>query len=580
VNAPARKLLAAAGLAAGLAAHSWLGGLAIRAQSATFDEPLHLTAGQVYWRTRDYRLNGLHHPPLSSLTAAAPLLALDAPLPLDHPLWLRPRWHSAANQYAFANAFLYHTPGFSEDRLLTAGRAAMLACSLIFLLCLWGAANAAFGPVAAWSAFALGSLSPELLAHGTLVTTDFLFSAFFFLFFCVLARWEKSAREGGRPSLWAAETGGAAGFAFAGKFSAVLIGPALVAWLFLRRFRPRKAEVPHGSGRPRLGWRPFAVAAGAAALALALAYQFTGLPLFFSGLEFTMGRVQEGRSSFLLGRHSAEGWWHYFPVVFWLKTSPVLLAGLAAAALLAARRKWRPPWHLVLPPAVYFAAACASSVQIGHRHILPVYPFLYVLAGGAAARLWSARWAKPALAAAGILLAADVWTSRPFFLSYFNPLSGARERPYDFVTDSNTDWGQGLRELRRYLDEHGVGAVHLSYFGTAEPEAHGVRHAAVAPYTIPLFAGEDVDFSTEPRELLVVSATNYRSTYFADKALFAWLESRAPAAFLAGSLLVFDVTADAESQERLAGIYERTGRDGLAQRARARAARLRQGAVS
>ena len=38
--------------------------------------------------------------------------------------------------------------------------------------------------------------------------------------------------------------------------------------------------------------------------------------------------------------------------------------------------------------AVYWATAMTSNINIGHRHILPTYPVMYILAGSAAA-FWS-----------------------------------------------------------------------------------------------------------------------------------------------------------------------------------------------
>src|SRR5207249_6050505 len=38
---------------------------------------------------------------------------------------------------------------------------------------------------------------------------------------------------------------------------------------------------------------------------------------------------------------------------------------------------------LLVPPAIYFAAMVATRVNLGLRYILPVYPFLFVLAGRA-----------------------------------------------------------------------------------------------------------------------------------------------------------------------------------------------------
>lgn len=120
------------------------------------------------------------------------------------------------------------------------------------------------------------------------------------------------------------------------------------------------------------------------------------------------------------------------------------------------------------------------------------------------------------------------------------------------------------------MHKNGVKKIYLSYFGTADPNAYGIRYSAVAPATLPDFQDEDVDLQTEGRQLLVVSATNFQSTYFADKGLFGWLHQKPVAALVAKSLLVFDITQDAQSHARLADIFRRMGREPMARREEAR----------
>jgi len=191
INRP--KIYQTSLLVAGLLIHAFLGWRAIQAQSPTFDEPLHLTAGYVYWKTHDYRINAYHHPPLTSLMAAVPLLFLGPRLPLESPHWLRPRWNLARNQYGFAHEFLYKQKSFTADHLINMGRAVILLLSCAFLWVLAHAGRTLFGPVAGGSVFFMAVFSPSLLAHGTLVTTDFLFAATYFLFFYAWGQWEKKS---------------------------------------------------------------------------------------------------------------------------------------------------------------------------------------------------------------------------------------------------------------------------------------------------------------------------------------------------------------------------------------------------
>src|SRR5439155_13724202 len=108
---------------------------------------------------------------------------------------------------------------------------------------------------------------------------------------------------------------------------------------------------------------------------------------------------------------------------------------------------------------VYWAAALVSHLNIGHRHLLPIYPPLFILAGGALPRL---RVPLAALAVAEGLLA---W---PHYLAYFNPIAGGARNGYRHLVDSSLDWGQDLPGLQRHHP------AYLAYFGTGSPRYYGI----------------------------------------------------------------------------------------------------------
>jgi hypothetical protein len=254
-----------------------------------------------------------------------------------------------------------------------------------------------------------------------------------------------------------------------------------------------------------------------------------------------------------------------------LKTPLPVLILLGWTLVLQGRNRARLPWIFYLAPAVYFLIACTSPLQIGHRYIMPIYPFLFLILGTGVSLLWTSLASRAAVLALGAWLAASTVSGRPYFLAYFHEAAGGPDSGHEYLTDSNVDWGQGLRALKAYLDERGVRQIYLSYFGTADPNAYGFRYASVAPLTLPSFPDQDVDLSREPRALLVVSATNYQSTYYADRALFRWLHSRQPAAILAGSLLVFDITGDADAFLEVARMFRWMGKEAAARGAEATA---------
>jgi len=195
-------------------------------------------------------------------------------------------------------------------------------------------------------------------------------------------------------------------------------------------------------------------------------------------------KYAHARASFLNGAYSLTGWRWFFPYTFLVKTplTTLALCGLALAAALRRRPGWAafydtaPLWALF---AIYWAAVLASHLNIGHRHILAIYPPLFVLSGAAAYGLddrgkASRRWAL----ALGCLLAAlagEVFYRYPNYLAYFNVIAGGPPQAYRHLVDSSLDWGQDLPGVKSYLARHPeTGPVYLSYFGTASPSYYAI----------------------------------------------------------------------------------------------------------
>ncbi|HBL18219.1 MAG TPA: hypothetical protein DD417_16065 [Elusimicrobia bacterium] len=520
----------------------WAGISFIRSAAPTYDEPVHLTAGYSYWKTGRYRLNIADHPPLAEMLAAVPLLVLDPVLSLSHPDWIQMR------RYPFSDFFLYHNrvpPG----KLLDSGRIflfVLLSLLLLPALALWGFRLG--GPVAAAGAAGAAVFCPVLVSNLALVTTDGASAVLFFLVLWLLSGERRGARE------WAA-AGACAGLALASKFNMILLGPIAVGMLLLEL----------GPGRspgsvPRIPWRGAALFAFCAFAALALAYRFTQLPLFWYGLRDTLARMDSGRASFLLGRHSNTGFALYFPAALAVKTPiPILLLGFGSAAfgLFSWRRKLL--W-VILPLAAYFASAQLSKVQIGVRHLLPMMPLLALLAGWGASRLWSLgnRW-RAFVAVLGVWLAASAFRVHPHYLAYFNEGAGGPAGGYRWLVDSNLDWGQDLKGLGDILKEMGDPPVYLSYFGTADPAAYGIRFVPVVKnWNVPR-DGDAVDPAASGRVLFAVSATNLQAQYITDKTVFDWLKPKHPIAVAGHSIFLYDLSADPEGRGHLAGLLALEG---------------------
>lgn len=243
----------------------------------------------------------------------------------------------------------------------------------------------------------------------------------------------------------------------------------------------------------------------------------------YMALRRTLG----ARDAFLNGERSPTGWWYFFPYAFLVKTPLPLLGVLAIAAVAgigglvrgrqlsssppvskggkggfanvsakpqsdasaaifnpaglgaaAPRGATLPLWVLII---VYGGSSIASTVNIGHRHILPIYPPLLVLAGGAGAWLLASWWKRiTLLLCAGCIIPAS-WIVYPFYLSNFNSLVGGSKNGWRHLVDSSLDWGQDLNywvEWARTKIDAGATRepVYFHFFGKEAPRRKGVPY--------------------------------------------------------------------------------------------------------
>ena len=331
-------------------------------------------------------------------------------------------------------------------------------------------------------------------------------------------------------------------------------------------------------------------------------------------------KFSKERPSYFFGDYRKTGWPLFFPAAFLLKTTlPALLlmgAGIVAVLrpprcatrLIRARRPGALAYRaapLLLFFAVYWLLAVNMTLNLGHRHILPIYPICYIFAG--AAVLWAAgrsrRLVAILLGLAVLLHAGDSLAARPFYLSYFQPLLGGTNRAYHYFVESSLDWGQGLPDLKTWLDRKEAAGdrrpVFLTYFGADSPGArrlpvtrfgdemsdNGLRtfpaqvrggwFVISATYfqriTLPMrgtwaepeeklyqdigrrmqaMAAHQAQAGPEERAKLLSLAMDYEVMQFAR--LCHHLDHCEPDQFIGGSLLVFQLS-DAEVQQALYG---------------------------
>jgi hypothetical protein len=565
-----RELVA---IGAGVALYAGLAVDSMRRTSATYDEPAHLSAAWTHVRLHDYRLSP-DHPPLVQGLAGVPLLFIDVEMDAADEAWAE---HAI---WRFARRWLYVWN--DAGRLLFWGRFAivLVGASLVAAIVLWTRARFGAGP--ALVALLLAALSPDLLAHGQVVTTDMGAAATMFLavvaFDAALQR-----TTPGRVLL----AGLALGAALATKLSALGLGPMLLALALARIADPRPLVVAFFAERA-VGGRAARAAVLAGVLvalvpvAVAVIWTAYGFQRSFGadpGLSATFpwdalrashplvqGAVRnardlgllpepylfgflrffehsEARRAFLLGQLSSTGFPHFFLVSFLVKTPLPLLALLLLAASGRGKDGARPgalaaAW---IPLILYAALTQTRGLNIGHRHLLPLYPFALVLAGAAGAWL-PRRLGRPGAAVLGALLAWYAWGSlrvHPHALAYFNETVGGPANGWRVLVDSSLDWGQDLARVEPWMRRHGIRRYKLSYFGSASPRYHGITGEMLPGYSSPRVPR--VTREVAPGDVLAVSATNLQGVYIEDEdqPLMARIRQMQPFGRIGYSILVF-----------------------------------------
>ena len=210
---------------------------------------------------------------------------------------------------------------------------------------------------------------------------------------------------------------------------------------------------------------------------------------FINGTAYVLAALH--RYAFLNGSYSPMGWWYFFPYAFLVKTTLPMVLLLAVAGVVAVRAAMAHPAEasrqrlldrihaaspLLVLLVVYWTTLLFSTINIGARHMLPVYPAVCVLAGFLGSR--PARgWLRYGVV---LLLAWHVGEgirAYPHYLAYFNQFVG-RTNAYRHMVDSNLDWGQDLPGLKAWLDRRLAAGpptrAFIAYFGSGSPEYYRV----------------------------------------------------------------------------------------------------------
>jgi 4-amino-4-deoxy-L-arabinose transferase-like glycosyltransferase len=516
-------------------------------KSNTLDESGHLLSGYAYLKKGMDWLEP-SHPPFGRVLAAVPLLFL----PLDDQLeGVRAQEAGNSNFYPASLAFLFDNH-ISAEKLLALSRMMVILLGVILGLYVYRWALLLYGVKGGLLALFLYSLSPNILAHARLVTTDFPATALAFI--GLFHFWSFTQQPGLKRAIAA---GIFLGLAFATKYNTFFVLFPMTTWALwalVSTIRNKPVVSPGrriGVGLLAMGvvayiiiwgvygfrfrsplyqeqltrgavysWENNRPSSPMLASAMDGFRQVRILPeSYLYGLCRLMARGQEGHLAYLMGRDSTTGWWYYFILAFLFKTPVSTLLLLFATLLFFPKIRdatWTSLNFLLLPAVVVFFFTSRQNINIGLRHVLPAYPFLLVLVARVVCYVSKhqklARWVLGLLCIWAALEAALIY---PHYLAYFNGLVGGPSGGRYMLVDSNLDWGQDLKGLKGYMERHGIGKVKLAYFGLGDPAHYGIDYDLLPSYAI---RGEPICQAESPAVLelkgtMAVSATLLQGLY-------------------------------------------------------------------
>jgi hypothetical protein len=108
---------------------------------------------------------------------------------------------------------------------------------------------------------------------------------------------------------------------------------------------------------------------------------------YLFGFKHVISTLRGGGPIFVLGTTYPTGKWLYFPAVLLVKSTLgfLFLLLLGRVALILAQGKHRRALSmLIIPPLLFLILCLPARLNIGIRHVLPVYPFFIVLASAGA----------------------------------------------------------------------------------------------------------------------------------------------------------------------------------------------------
>jgi len=524
--------------------------VALTYYSTTFDETSYIGASYYHWKTGNITI-AREHPPLTRIVAGAPLILLD----LEYP---EGDWNNS-QQWEFGKLFLYKV-GNDLDSILLFSRLPTVFLSLLLGLALFVFVSKIYGYNAGIFALFLYVFESTIIAHSSLATTDIAISLFMFL--TIYAFWYFIKNPSYKNAIF---VGLFFALAQVSKFSALYLIPIifvlLIFFIHKKFLRFRDAFVlvvvigvvslfiinlfylfqgtgmalteniskdriePHITGNPL---KP-----------LILAVVDIPVPLpenYMLGLSDVILHDLSGHSTFLLGEYSRFGWWYYFPVVFVLKVSIFLLLFIGISTYFFYKRGFETDsarlaeYIAIIFILMYFGINLFSHINIGIRHILPVFPFVIFLASKSLRYLRGNGLRVFVILA--VLYAISSVLAAPHYISFFSEAIGS-ENGYKYTADSNVDWGQDIESTFLWLNGQGINEISYRVQGSMSVAYYAQKYNVGA-----------VELDCTPASgIIVISAAMYNDVHNLDgnHTCFDWLKDYKPVERIGNSIFIYKV---------------------------------------
>lgn len=562
----------------------------MRSASLTFDELAHIPAGYSYLTQRDYRINP-EHPPLLKDLSAVPLLFKNLNFPKESAVWTQeesaPPWWV---QFDLGTEFLYKSGNNPADIIFWA-RLPMVLLVIFLAWFLFRWARKLGGNLVGLGALTLLALSPNFIAHGSLVTTDMgaslgvVLSLYFWLNFLKDTKWTNV--------FWAGVFFGAAMLM---KFSLILLIPLFVLLTIiypllsggekitnLKKYL-LKALTAAAIGMFLVIWPVYQfhvaeypadhqvrdtaadLAPNKTPIAKNLTIWMSDKPLlrpfaqYFRGVLMATQRTSFGNTTYFMGEISADAWWYYFPVIYFVKNplplhllTLIFLMGLIYKA--ATQKRKAVDFKKILKEnfeifsfllfiLIYWGIAIKGNLNIGVRHLLPTFPFIYLLLVLGLKKIFLTAGEKKAILSA-LIFVMFAWyifiglSSFPHYIPYYNEIAGGTGNGYKWAVDSNYDWGQDFYRLRDFVQKNNIQKIYLDYFG-GENAAYwlGEKYILLNPKEI----------KTTPKGWIAVSLNQFQGGvaepvpgFDQQTGYYNWLAKEKPVARAGYSIFIYNI---------------------------------------